>query len=466
MKRNIILYIVGICSILIGCGEYPGPHTFAPEDQFGEVYNIYRYGATIDGAFFKPDTDAGSVNRCGILLSLYPSMAEADTLYSETVESGHLFTIQLKELEADTHYYYQTFAANDFSFLPSSDVYEFKTYDECPPVFDEVRIEEQECKSLILSVSIIDNGTDGGLFSKGFCYKLATSDDDLPYEDRDSKDIQLMGTKNIQELKARITNLKPGSKYMIRPYGINSAGIGYGPAFSVSMEETRMPVMSTVKVLPYGNTSTVQAEAWLLAAGESAIVEMGFCWDIDSDPTTKGLYKAVAFKDENAPIVSLIDLKPNTTYYMRAYATNADGQTGYGEVCSVRLGKKDEITLSDIVVKEYTAHSFFASSSIFLPYDEDDTVLEEQGFCYSDIAEPVVDDNNTMTIPVNKVVDGVFSITIDNLLQNTEYAVRAYLKTSKGIIYSNRIIAKTLKKSDPDGNIHDWEDKEEDGVLE
>lgn len=62
MKRNIILYIVGICSILIGCGEYPGPHTFAPNVLNGEVYNIYRYGATVDGVFIKPDTDAGSVS--------------------------------------------------------------------------------------------------------------------------------------------------------------------------------------------------------------------------------------------------------------------------------------------------------------------------------------------------------------------------------------------------------------------
>lgn len=92
MKRNIIVGIACICCTLTGCGEYPGPHTFAPDIQNGEAYNIYRYGATIDGIFTKPDVDAGSVDKCGILLSRYPSMAEADTIEAETVESIYKVT--------------------------------------------------------------------------------------------------------------------------------------------------------------------------------------------------------------------------------------------------------------------------------------------------------------------------------------------------------------------------------------
>lgn len=160
----------------------------------------------------------------------------------------------------------------------------FKPIRNVRPVFDRIRIEEQDCKSLVLSVPMVDKGTDGGLFSKGFCYKLATSENDLPYEDRDSKDIQIIETGNPQEIKARITNLRPGREYVIRPYGINSVDIGYGPALFISMEKTTIPIMSTVTALPYGNTPTVQAEAWLLAAGESAIAEMGFCWDINDTP--------------------------------------------------------------------------------------------------------------------------------------------------------------------------------------
>ncbi|MBD8984217.1 MAG: hypothetical protein EGR83_19620 [Bacteroides cellulosilyticus] len=467
MKRNIILYIVGICSILIGCGEYPGPHTFAPNVLNGEVYNIYRYGATVDGVFIKPDTDAGSVKRCGILLSLYPSMAEADTIESGTIESGNKFTLWLKNLNSDTHYYYQTFAANDFSFLASEKVNEFQTYKECPPVFDRIRIEEQDCKSLVLSVPMIDKGTDGGLFSKGFCYKLATSENDLPYEDRDSKDIQIIETGNPQEIKARITNLRPGREYVIRPYGINSVDIGYGPALFISMEKTTIPIMSTVTALPYGNTPTVQAEAWLLAAGESAIAEMGFCWDINDTPTVQGLHKSVPFKDENEPIVSLIDLKPNTTYYMCAYAINVNGQAGYGEVCSIRLDGEYELALSDIIIEDCTTHSFSVSSSILSPGAGKDVVIEGQGFCYSDVTTPVVNGNNTVTVPVDDVVDGVFSTKVNNLVPATEYAIRAYLQTSGGIIYSNTATVRTQEDPKPDGDINDWEDKgEEGGILE
>lgn len=37
MKRNIIVGIACICCTLTGCGEYPGPHTFAPDIQNGEL---------------------------------------------------------------------------------------------------------------------------------------------------------------------------------------------------------------------------------------------------------------------------------------------------------------------------------------------------------------------------------------------------------------------------------------------
>ncbi len=463
MKRNIIVGIACICCTLTGCGEYPGPHTFAPDIQNGEAYNIYRYGATIDGIFTKPDVDAGSVDKYGILLSRYPSMAEADTIEAETVESGNKFTLHLRELESDTHYYYQTFAANKFSFLASERPDEFQTRKECPPVFDEIRIEEQDCKSLVLLVPIVDNGTNGGLFAKGFCYKLTASDNDLPYEDKDSKDTQIIETGNPQELRARITNLRPGRKYVIRPYGINSVDIGYGPALSISMEETLIPIMSTVTALPYGNIPTVQAEAWLLAAGESAIAEMGFCWDINVDPTVKGLHKAVAFKDENEPIVSLIDLKPNTTYYMRAYATNVNGQTGYGEACIVRLEGEYKLSLSDIIVESCTARSFSVSSSILSPNVGGGVTIEGQGFCYSDVTTPVVNGENTVTVPVDKIVDGVFGITVGNLVPATEYAVRAYLQTSEGVIYSNTATIRTQEEPKPGGGINDWDDQEEEG---
>ena len=221
--------------------------------------------------------------------------------------------------------------------------------------------------------------------------------------------------------------------------------------------------MSTVTALPYGNIPTVQAEAWLLAAGESAIAEMGFCWDINFDPTVKGLHKAVAFKDENEPIVSLIDLKPNTTYYMRAYATNVNGQTGYGEACIVRLEGEYKLSLSDIIVESCTARSFSVSSSILSPNVGGGVTIEGQGFCYSDVTTPVVNGENTVTVPVDKIVDGVFGITVGNLVPATEYAVRAYLQTSEGVIYSNTATIRTQEEPKPGGGINDWDDQEEEG---
>ncbi len=89
--------------------------------------------------------------------------------------------------------------------------------------------------------------------------------------------------------------------------------------------------------------------------------------------------------------------------------------------------------------------------------------IEGQGFCYSDVTTPVVNGENTVTVPVDKIVDGVFGITVGNLVPATEYAVRAYLQTSEGVIYSNTATIRTQEEPKPGGGINDWDDQEEEG---
>jgi uncharacterized protein (TIGR02145 family) len=64
--------------------------------------------------------------------------------------------------------------------------------------------------------------------------------------------------------------------------------------------------------------------------GESAILKRGVCWSLNQNPTISdsktsngtgtGIYES-----------NLLGLESGTTYYVRAYATNGNGKTGYGE---------------------------------------------------------------------------------------------------------------------------------------
>ena len=57
----------------------------------------------------------------------------------------------------------------------------------------------------------------------------------------------------------------------------------------------------------------------------------------------------------------------------------------------------------------------------------------------------------------------VFSITVGKLVPATEYAIRAYLQTSEGVIYSSTTTIRTQEDPKPDGDINDWDDQEEEG---
>jgi hypothetical protein len=69
----------------------------------------------------------------------------------------------------------------------------------------------------------------------------------------------------------------------------------------------------------------------------SEVVERGVCWS-KTYPSTIEDYKVSSGKGVGAYTVNLTDLEPNTTYYVRAYATNGAG-TSYGNVVTFKTSE-------------------------------------------------------------------------------------------------------------------------------
>ena len=77
--------------------------------------------------------------------------------------------------------------------------------------------------------------------------------------------------------------------------------------------------------------------------GGSAIVKRGFCLSTNPEPTVDDTVSTKTISN-NGIIYYFQDLKPATMYYMRAYATNKDGLTGYGEVIKFSTVPKGNVT--------------------------------------------------------------------------------------------------------------------------
>ncbi len=127
-----------------------------------------------------------------------------------------------------------------------------------------------------------------------------------------------------------VNGMTPGETYYLRAYATNDAGTAYGNEVSfTTLDSTTVPMLTTTtptNIL----TKTAESGGTVTAWGGDTVIVRGVCWNNSGNPMVTdnktengsgiGSYKSI-----------LYDLTPNTTYYVRAYATNSIG-TGYGEV--------------------------------------------------------------------------------------------------------------------------------------
>ena len=128
-----------------------------------------------------------------------------------------------------------------------------------------------------------------------------------------------------------LTGLTQNTTYYIRAYATNEAGTGYGDVLTFTTEEEIVitaPTVTTSEVTEI-TTTTATVGGAITDAGNGTISESGICYKTGNAEWTCVALEAT----ENAFSTTLEGLTPNTTYTVRAYATNEEG-TGYGEEVS------------------------------------------------------------------------------------------------------------------------------------
>jgi len=211
-------------------------------------------------------------------------------------------------------------------------------------------------------------------------------------------------------------------------------------------KEEFLPVIITSAVTKIDSTS-ICCGGVISSDGGSAVKSRGVCWSIGSTPKVRNNKTS-----DGAGIGSfsscVTDLKPNTTYFIRAYATNSYG-TAYGSALSftTKEGVTPDLaivsTLSILDITESTAKC----SSIVV--SEQGSQIISRGICWNTNNNPTVSDNKT----INGAGIGGFTGELKGLSQNQKYYVRAYAVNSIGVAYGNVISFYTIGKlTDIEGN--------------
>ena len=412
MKKIKYLLICSLMLLLAACEKDTLATSFAPEMTTGNATDIYRKGAVISGSI-RTNGNA-TAKSYGILFCQLESMAEY-TEYPVT-DSSTEFSISISDLTPGTTYYYCAYANSGIT-IATGEKKSFTTPTSNAPVLSDISLLEKDEFGCKVTASLVDEG--GSEISlSGFCWTKQGEGD--PTTDSNIQNAHV----EENSLTATLTGLEPDASYLIRAYAVNSDGVGYSKTFQLKTDVAAVPILSAITAKESDDFS-VTVEATVADAGSYKVTESGFCWSTTNPTPTVEDEKKVL--EGPALSMSMDSLEPNTTYYIRAFATN-DAGTGYSEVFAFTTPDSKRPVLSEIT---RTASSCFSVSIKAEITDKGTSEVTTSGFCWSTTNEtPTTNDS------IRVLAGPSLAMTLDELEPNSTYYIRAFATNDAGTGYS------------------------------
>jgi uncharacterized protein (TIGR02145 family) len=214
-------------------------------------------------------------------------------------------------------------------------------------------------------------------------------------------------------------------------------------------EEINVPSISTIEVTEITQTSAVSGGN-ITDAGGATVTARGVCWSTTENPTISDS-KTEDGTGAGTFTSNISGLEPNTTYYIRAYATNSAG-TGYGS--AMWFTTLEAIELAILITTEVTNITQTTAVSGGNITDDGGAAVTARGVCWSTTENPTISDSKTE----DGSGAGTFTSNISGLEPNTTYYIRAYATNSTGTGYGSIMSFTTLEVivdvTDIDGNIY------------
>lgn len=230
-----------------------------------------------------------------------------------------------------------------------------------------------------------------------------------------------------------LKDLERNTIYYVRAYATNAIGTAYGN----QVKFTTQAGIATVTTDSVYNVSThtAKCKGHIDSDGGFPVTKRGTCWSKRPDPT---IDDEITEDGSGLGVFTstLKNLRENTIYYVRTYATNATG-TAYGEQIIIT-------TLDGLpVVKTEPADNIKANSMVCYGevLSDCDIPVTARGFCYGTNWYPTIED--AMFTTTGKGL-GKYQTTLKDLDFGKTYFIRAYATNEIGTSYGNQIEVTTL----------------------
>jgi|GEM_PF-2428180 len=270
----------------------------------------------------------------------------------------------------------------------------------------------------------------GSILKYGHCYST------LPNPTINDKKTDLGTTSSVGQFTSSLTGLLGNTTYYIRAYAINSLGTGYSTqvTFTTSASPT-LPNVTTENAKNIEET-TANITGEVASVGSTNITQHGHCWATTPNPTINESKTTLGAKTNIGTFTSnLTSLTAGTTYYVRAYATNAAGTSYSPQVSftSAAAPTLPVVTTNPNTNLKYNAVTFNGSMTNLGGVN-----VSEYGFCYATTQTPTLL-NNKLVSGTNASTIGSFAVNASNLNPGTTYYVRAFATNTVGTAYGAQI---------------------------
>ena len=361
----------------------------------------------------------------------WSTMQNPTTTNNHTSDGSGLgeFSSSITGLETNMTYYVRAYATNSIGTTYGQEL-SFTTQ-------DGLAVVTTNSVTNITANSAVSGGNvseDGGftIIARGVCWSTSqnpTVDDNTTTN----------GT-GIGPYNSDILGLDYNTTYYVRAYVTNSIGTSYGEELS----------FTTIKIIPTVTTDEVSSITSISAIcggevisdGGANVTTRGVCYSTNQTPTISDDHTSNG-NGIGAFISNLTNLMPNTTYYIRAYATNSVG-TSYGDQKTVTTEVGVPIITTTSITNVTTMAALCGGDII----SDGGLPVTARGVCWSINPNPTI--NDSYTSDGNGI--GVYSSSIAGLNEYTVYYVRAYAINSLGVGYGNQKSFRTQMMS-PEGAI-------------
>ncbi|MCR4811306.1 MAG: DUF1566 domain-containing protein [Bacteroidales bacterium] len=256
------------------------------------------------------------------------------------------------------------------------------------------------------------------LIERGICYAT--------HQEPKVEDLHVSAGSEIGDFSCSLMDLQYSTRYYYRAYATNDYGSSYGiqKTFITGNGKAKVRITSVTDV----TSSSAVCGGKVTSDGGSRVTARGICCGTSQYPLIENSPHVLPMGEDTGSFVgSITGLSVNTTYYVRAYATNANG-TEYSEperfTTTSGLPDVTTNTVSSVTVTSAVCGGVISSDGGF--------PITDKGLVWSSISNPPTLNDSRISMGEG---NDPFSTTMTGLAPATTYYVCAYATNANGTVY-------------------------------